>query len=80
MRAADLKVGMRIVLQYEGDELWHERLLVEPVVSPSWVVMTPTLDLHEEDVLHPEVKTVCGGPRGGLRQLAGQAVFRFDRD
>jgi hypothetical protein len=45
-----------------------------------WLVMTPTLDLHEEDVLHLEVMTVCGGPRGGLRQLAGQAAFRFDRD
>ena len=34
MLPADLSVGMRIFLQYEGDELWHERLLVEPVVSP----------------------------------------------
>ena len=58
LRALGLKKGMRLFLQYEGGDLWHERLLVEPVVSPSWVVLTPTLDLHEEDVLHPDVATV----------------------
>ena len=76
----DLVKGRRAFLLYdEGEGLWHERYLAEKVELSSWVVISPTLDVYVEDLLHDEVECVAAGPRDGVpRTLTGKSVFRFN--
>ena len=78
--------GKRLLVRYPdaGESLWHERLLVEPVgvvgaSSWRWIVVTPTLDVHEEDFSDQQVEVMQVGRRGGVPDgLARQRLFRFD--
>ena len=38
---AHLCVGGSVVVRYEGSEQWLERLLLWPVTTTSWIVLTP---------------------------------------
>ena len=38
---AHLRVGGCVVVRYEGSEQWLERLLLWPVTTTSWLVLTP---------------------------------------
>ena len=46
-----LKSGQNIYVQYQGFDLFHERLLLAPVGSSSnvWAIVTPDLDVYVED-------------------------------
>ena len=40
----------RLFVLYDREEgLWHERVLLARVGPWCWAVLTPTMDLHEED-------------------------------
>ena len=38
---AHLRVGGSVVVRYEGGERWLERLLLWPVTTQTWIVLTP---------------------------------------
>ena len=38
---AHLRVGGSVVVRYEGGESWRERLLLWPVTTKTWIVLTP---------------------------------------
>lgn len=40
--------GDRVLLRYEGEPLWHERLVVGEAFDGNWVVGTPDFDVYEE--------------------------------
>jgi hypothetical protein len=70
----------RVYLKYPGDDLWHERILAARGSSPQeWIVITPTLDVHEEDIRATGVLGYAAGARGGLPvPLRTLRVFRFN--
>ena len=72
--------GHRIFVLYDRTEaLWHERILVGHVGGWSWVVLTPTLDMYEED-FSEALELVQGGLKDGApRQLYGKKMFRFSK-
>jgi hypothetical protein len=72
--------NQRVFLKYPGADLWHERILAARGSSPQeWIVITPTLDVHEEDIRAPGVMGYAAGARGGLPvPLRLLRVFRFN--
>ena len=72
--------NQRVYLQYPGADLWHERILAARGSSPQdWIVITPTLDVHEEDIRAEGVLGYGAGARGGLPvALRTLRVFRFN--
>jgi len=62
---SQLVPGNRVYLNYGGkDECWHERILLAHIELSRWVVVTPDLDIYEEDicdVVSLERGGVCGG-------------------
>ena len=78
---SQLKAGSRVFLRYPDLPPWHDRPLAASVSSPTWVVITPTFDVHEENLLDNEVESVRCGPRGGVpRQIFGLPQFRFNQE
>ena len=73
-----LRQGSRIFVLYDREEgLWHERILLAQLDEWSWVVLTPTEDIHEED-LSEVLEVVQSGERGGApSSLYGKPLFRF---
>jgi hypothetical protein len=72
--------NQRVFLKYPGADQWHERILAARGSSPQeWIVITPTLDAHEEDIGAPGVMGYAAGARGGLPvPLRLLRVFRFN--
>ncbi len=76
-----LTPGARLFVLYSREEaLWHERLLCGRVRRDgwSWVVLTPTLDQHEEDFSEALELCACGSRGGVPAELYGKKLFRFD--
>ena len=80
-QAQDLgaRAGGRAFLHYgHQGEPYHERLLGAHLGGSRWVVVTPTLDIYDEDI-DEAVECIFGGDFGGLpRALHGKRLFRFD--
>jgi len=50
----NLRVGDRVLVWFDGawgDDVWHERLLVQPVSSTLWFVATPEGDAYLEELV-----------------------------
>eukprot|EP00972_Heterocapsa_arctica_P068981 10194185-Heterocapsa_arctica.AAC.1 len=80
---APLTPGRPVFLKYLGEDFWHKRVLAARGATPRlWIVITPALDVHEEDVLDPEVIGYASDPRRGVpvRLRQGQALFRFNEE
>eukprot|EP00973_Karenia_brevis_P053901 7487213-Karenia_brevis.AAC.1 len=45
-----LKQGQRILLPFEGEALWHERLLLSHISKGKWIVMTPDEEVQIQDL------------------------------
>ena len=45
-----LKQGDRLLVFYEGDVVWHCRLLLALVDQSNWIILTPDGDIYTEDV------------------------------
>jgi len=45
---SELRVRDRVLVWYNGDTVWHERLLVRPVSSALWFIATPDRDAYLE--------------------------------
>ena len=45
-----LRAGARASVKYRGDSYWHERLLVWPLNSTEWVVLTPDEGFYIENL------------------------------
>jgi hypothetical protein len=73
--------NQRVYLQYPGADLWHERILAAQGSSPQeWKVITPTIDVHEEDLRGPGVLGYAAGARGSLLvPLRTLRVFWFNQ-
>ncbi len=52
--SSSLKVGDRVLVRYEGEQLWHERLLLWPMVPDGapeqWIVETPDEEIYFEQL------------------------------
>ena len=49
--SAELVPGRAVGVWYEGDDVWHERLLLHPTGTPGlWVVRTPDGDVYDEQI------------------------------
>jgi hypothetical protein len=72
----------RVFLKYPGAELWHERILaVRRSIPQSWIVITPTLDVYEEDIRAAGVEGYVTDAWGGLpAALRSRCVFRFNEE
>lgn len=55
----------RLLLSYDGDEWWHERILLAQVSQLGWVVVTPHGDIYVEDISSWTCAVVLG-PRAGI--------------
>ena len=47
---SSLRPGMVILVYYDDDRMWHERLLLYPVTRYIWVILTPDDDFYEEQI------------------------------
>ena len=77
----DLRPGETVLVWYDGDSVWHERLAVAPVTRSVWFCATPDHDAYAE--------RLAGNPRGDaparcLRMPGGRVpeavtepVYRF---
>ena len=65
VRADKLLPFRTVLVAYEGEELWHERLLLKRTGKTSWLILTPDEDMYEED-LADYVDWKLTGPRRGL--------------
>ena len=45
-----LRAGARASVKYRGDSYWHERLMVWPLNSTEWVVLTPDEGFYIENL------------------------------
>ena len=80
MAVNKLKSGDRIFIQYVGDGLWHERLLLTEVGnSTEWVILRLDDDMYEESIAqnNPDISDVAllvGNQI--LRRLEGEQLYR----
>ena len=65
----------QILVYYEGGDPLHHRILLTHISGARWIVATPTLDVHEEDLSESEVI-----PLGRLTPFPGddRDIFAFD--
>ena len=80
---AELVPGRAIGVWYDGDNVWHERLLLHPTsTSGLWVVRTPDGDVYEEQIDGtspsdgPSRACLCDDQRYGPYQARGR-FYRF---
>ena len=59
-----LKVGQAYALEYQGDEVAHERRALWPCRGSTWVGLTPDGDIYAEDLACPD--RASGPARGYL--------------
>eukprot|EP00973_Karenia_brevis_P083670 11608623-Karenia_brevis.AAC.1 len=45
-----MKPGQRLLLSFDGEELWHERLVLAAVGRGMYVVMTPDEEIQIADL------------------------------
>eukprot|EP00973_Karenia_brevis_P039176 5411326-Karenia_brevis.AAC.1 len=64
---------------YDGDDEWHERLLLGHVRDNNYVVATPTFDVFVEtiDAGNPDLSSIRIGPAGGGLPLGVDAGRLF---
>lgn len=62
-----LTAGDRLLVFYDGDVVWHTRLLLAHVHQSTWVILTPDGDIYAEDVsdANPDWDAWRVWPRGG---------------
>ena len=77
--SAELIPGRAVGVWYEGDDVWHERLLLHPTGTPGlWVVRTPDGDVYDEQIDAmsptdgPSRAALCDNDRYGPYQLRGR--------
>ena len=63
---AHLRVGGSVVVMYEGEERWLDRLLLWPVTTQSWIVLTPD---HHVCHLRLGLEEQTEATRGNTQQL-----------
>lgn len=77
-----LKTGERILVRYNGEQMFHERLLLWPLGGSSWVCCTPDFDVYEED--HEDTSTIVSWSKiqrdGKLPRGMGGLAYRFDTE
>jgi hypothetical protein len=75
-----LRTGDRIVVRYDGEPGFHERLLLWPLGGSSWVICTPDFDTYEEDHDDTNYIVMCSKVQRGGRLPRGVSgpVYRFD--
>lgn len=73
--------GSYVYLLYDGDVLWHERLVLSWAVSSTYVVLSPDADLFLEqvDASNADLGGLRLGPPGGGLPfgLRGQPIYAF---
>ena len=73
-----LHPASRVLLWYEGDTLWHERMLLAATCEDQseWVIVTPDSDIHYES-FRADVSRVIVLPDGGVRPPLNDPVHGF---
>ena len=75
--------GRRVGVYYPDDDLWHERLLLYPVVPKTgeWYVLTPDDDVYVENVAANDdegcTRAFMCGPDRERPQMAARKFYRF---
>lgn len=76
-----LRDGNYVYLLYDGNPLWHERIVLSWVTGSTYVVLSPDADLFLEqvDVSNVDLDGLrLGAPGGGLPYgLRGQSIYAF---
>ena len=65
------------MVNYEGEELWRERLLLARTRRDTWIVFTPDEGMVEEDVAAFKVVQVCSVARASPRGVRASRSYRF---
>ena len=73
-----LHPGSRVLLWYEGDTVWHERMLLAATCEDQseWMMVTPDSDVHYES-FRTDVSRVIVLPDGGVRPPLNDPVYGF---
>ena len=73
-----LHLGSGVLLWYEGDTVWHERVLLAATCEDQskWVIVTPDSDIHYES-FRTDVSRVIVLPGGGVRPPLIDPVYGF---
>ena len=59
--------GRRFLIQYDGDNLWHERLIVRRLTGQEFIIGSPDLDVYTEILPSDGPDVVYLQPEGGGR-------------
>ena len=73
-----LHPGSRVLLWYEGDTVWHERMLLAATCEDQseWMMVTPDSNIYYES-LRTDVSRVIVLPDGGVRPPLNDPVYGF---
>ena len=73
-----LHPGSRVLLWYEGDTVWHERMLLAATCEDQseWMMVTPDSDIYYES-FRTDVSRLIVLPDGGVRPPLSDPVYGF---
>ncbi len=75
--AMSLQPRMGVMVNYEGEELWRERLLLARTRRDTWIVYLPDEGVVEEDAATLMFFQVCNYARASARGVLGPRSYRL---
>ena len=79
---SDLQPGESVLVWYDGDPMWHERLAIAAITRDVWFIATPDRDAYAERLIGNR-SSGCGPshclrmPGGIVPATVAEAVYRF---